>query len=314
MKHLIVINGKAGSSSEKDKILANAKVDFKNTNYEIYETTGPKSVIPFLKKYLKDNSDDTVRIYACGGDGTVNEVVNGIIGMKNAELAIMPAGTGNDFVKIYGIENEDAKNCRDFKSLIEGNPIEIDVSKIESPIFKEPLYSINVINIGFDAIVGAKGNENARKDKKDPYGAAAIIPAILTGRFNKIVLKADGEQLNKSKLVMGSVAQGRVIGGKYHAAPKSDNTDGYLDVTLMKPMSLVRLMAQYFTPYEKGTFMDSEKLMKRVVYRRAKVCEIIAKKDIDICIDGEVAKGNYFKITCLPKAIKLIPPTKNNDF
>lgn len=310
MKHLIVVNGKAGNASEKDAILATAKKEFEGLDYDIYETTGPKSVIPFLKKYLTANSGVTVRVYACGGDGTVHEVVNGLVGFNNAELAIIPMGTGNDFVKVYGIENEDAKKIRSFKSAITGNAIDIDLSKVETKDPKDTVYSINVVNIGFDAIVGARGGERARKGKKDPYGAGAIIPAILGGRFNKIVLCADGDDyLNNKKLLLASVAQGKVIGGKYHPAPKSDNTDGLLDVSMMKTMSLAKLMIKYFGPYEKGTYMDDPKLMKKVVYRRCKQVEIIAKKEIDICIDGEMTKGTYFKITCMPKALKLVPPT-----
>lgn len=311
MKHLIIVNGNAGNATEKGAILAQAKKEFRGLDFEIYETTGPKSVIPFLKEYFKKNKADTVRVYACGGDGTVNEVVNGLVGAKNAELAIIPCGTGNDFVKVYGIENEDAKKIRTFKAAINGKAIPIDLSKVETKDSKDVLYSINVVNIGFDAMVGAIGSVNARKGKKDPYGAAAIVPAIFKGRFNNIILVADGEQLNKKKLLLGSVAQGKVIGGKYHAAPKSDNTDGLLDVAMMKPMSLARLMIQYFGPYEKGTYMDSPKLMKRVIYKKCKVVEIIAQKDIDICIDGETAKGKYFKVTCMPKAIKLVPPSVN---
>lgn len=311
MKHLIVVNGAAGKATEKEALLATAKEEFKGLDYEVYETTGPKSVIPFLKEYLKKNAKDTVRVYACGGDGTVNEVVNGLIGFDNAEMAILPCGTGNDFVKVYGIENEDAPKLRSFAKAIKGEAIPVDISKVETADENaEPLYSINVVNIGFDAMVGAYGSINARKGKKNPYGAGAIVPAIFKGRFNKIVLKADGEQLNKKRLLLGSVAQGKVIGGKYHASPKSDNTDGLLDVAMMKPMSLARLMIQYFGPYEKGTYMDSPKLMKRVIYRRCKQVEIIAKKDIDICIDGEMAKGSYFKVTCMPGAVKLVPPTK----
>ena len=86
MKHLIVVNGAAGKATEKEALLATAKEEFKGLDYEVYETTGPKSVIPFLKEYLKKNAKDTVRVYACGGDGTVNEVVNGLIGFDNAEM------------------------------------------------------------------------------------------------------------------------------------------------------------------------------------------------------------------------------------
>lgn len=309
MKHLIVINDKAGVPSEKEALLAQVEVDFKGLDYEVYKTTAPRSVVTFLKEYFEKNTKETVRVYACGGDGTVNEVVNGLVGVKNAELAIIPCGTGNDFVKVYGIENEDAKNIRDFRAAIDGEPIEVDLSKIETTNPDDTWYSINVVNIGFDAMVGAIGSRNARKGKKDPYGASAIVPAIFKGRFNKIVIKADGEQLNKRRLTLCSVAQGQVIGGKYHAAAKSINTDGLLDVGLMKCMSLARLMLQYFTPYEKGTYLDDTKLAKRLVYRRSKEVEIIAEKNIDICIDGEMTTGKYFKITCMDKAIKLVPPS-----
>ena len=311
MKHLIVVNGAAGKATEKELLLAKAKEEFRGLDYEVYETTGPKSVIPFLKEYLNKNAKDTVRVYACGGDGTVNEVVNGLVGFDNAEMAILPCGTGNDFVKVYGIENEDAPKCRSFAKSIKSEAIPVDLSKIETADEKaEPFYSINVVNIGFDAMVGAYGSINARKGKKNPYGAGAIVPAIFKGRFNKIILKADGEQLNKKKLLLGSVAQGKVIGGKYHASPKSDNTDGLLDVAMMKPMSLARLMIQYFGPYTKGEHLTNEKLLKRIIYRRAKVVEIIGKKEIDICVDGEIVKGKEFKVEVMPKALKFVVPAK----
>lgn len=310
MKHLIIFNPGAGKNKERAEDFKNEiQENFNGLDYEIYETEGPRSVIPYLKNYLSKQKD-IVRVYACGGDGTVNEVLNGLVGFSNAEMAILPIGTGNDFVKVYGADNDVIDQYRSFKPLINGQPIEVDLSKISGGNLQEPWYSINVINIGFDAIVGAKGNENKLKGKKDPYGAAAIVPAIMGGRFNKIIIKADGEQLNKKKLLLASIAQGQVIGGKYHAAPHSDNTDGLMDVGIMKCMSLARLMIQYFGPYEKGTHLDSPKLMKRIIYRRAKEVEIIAKKDIDVCVDGEMIRGKEFKVEVCPKAVKIVPPSK----
>ena len=176
------------------------------------------------------------------------------------------------------------------------------------PSMPEPWYSINVINFGFDAIVGVKGNQNKEKGIKNPYGPAAIIPAILGGRFNKIIVKADGEQLNKKRMLMSALGQGQWVGGQYHASPKSDNTDGLIDVTLLKCMSLARLMIQFFGPYTKGEHLDNPKLMKKFVYRRAKEIEIIGKKNIDICVDGEIVNGPSFKVEVMPKAIKFVVP------
>ena len=87
MKHLIILNQKAGAEKDLEQFQAQIKEDFKGLNYEIYLTTGPRSVIPFLKEYLSKNND-VLRVYAVGGDGTIHEVVNAIVGYKNVELAI----------------------------------------------------------------------------------------------------------------------------------------------------------------------------------------------------------------------------------
>lgn len=317
MKHLIIVNGGAGSIKDTEAFKKEIDSAFVGLNYEIYETTGPRSVIPFLKEYLSKNND-ILRVYACGGDGTIHEVVNAIAEFDNVQLAVYAAGTGNDFVKIYS-EKQDydsivkekmgAKRFQDWKALVNGDVVDIDISKMTGPSMKEPWYSINVINFGFDAIVGAKGNENKAKGIKNPYGPRAIIPAILGGRFNNIIVKADGEQLNKKKMLLASLGQGQWVGGQYHASPKSDNTDGLIDVVMLKCMSLMRLMIQYFGRYTRGEHLDNEKLMKRIVYRRAKQIEIIGKKDIDICVDGEIIRGKEFKVEVLPKAIKFVLPS-----
>ena len=316
MKHLIIANEKAGATKNVDEFKQLVEKEFKGLDYEIYWTTGPRSVIPFLKEYLP-NAKDTVRVYACGGDGTIHEVVNAIVGFDNVELAIFAVGTGNDFIKIYADKNDyddivknqsAAKKFRDFKTLINGKVVAIDLNKISGDSLEQPWYSNNVINFGFDAIVGAKGNINKQKGKKNPYGPAAIIPALIGGRFNKTIVKADGEQLNKKRMLLASLAQGQWVGAQYHASPKSDNTDGLIDVMMLKCMSLARLMIQYFGKYTKGEHLDNPKLMKRIVYRRAKKIEIIAPKDIDICVDGEMIRGKRFDVEVVPAAIKLVIP------
>lgn len=317
MKHLIVLNQKAGAEKQIEEFKKQVEESFKGLDHEIYLTTGPRSVIPFLKEYLEKNKKETVRVYACGGDGTVHEVVNGIAEAKNVELAIMALGTGNDFVKIYSksdswediVKNKTGENrFKNFANLINGKVEEIDLSKVTGEGLSEPWYSINVVNFGFDAIVGAKGNENKLKGKKNPYGPAAIIPAILGGRFNKIIVKADGEQLNKKKMLLASLAHGQWVGGQYHASPKSDNKDGLIDVVVLQCMSLATLMGKYFGPYEKGKHLDDEKLMKKITYRRAKVVEMESKKPFDVCIDGEIVKARYFKVEVMPKALKFVVP------
>ena len=306
MKHLIVMNGNAGSSSAVSEELVNEA--FKGLDFEIYKTTGPRSVIPFLKEYLK-KAKDTVRVYACGGDGTVHEVVNGVIGAKNVEVAIFASGTGNDFVKIYG----GAEKFRDFKKLIEAKASPVDVSEIMGEGLKEPMYSINVINFGFDAIVGAMGNyykehglpEKAKKKGMDPYDYALKNDAMKHGRFNDIEVFADGEKLNEKQMLLATLAQGQFVGGKFHCAPKSINNDGLIDVCVLKTMTFLGL-GMIIGTYEKGKHLDKPR--KKIVYRRAKEIKMVSPADFDVCVDGEMIKGNNFTVKVLPGAVNLVIP------
>ena len=309
MKHLIVLN--SSILENKPDAISKELVDkaFKGLDYEIYCTTAPRSCVEFLKKYLADNKKETVRVYACGGDGTVNEVATGIAEAKNAELAIFACGTGNDFVKIYGGQEK----FLDFKKLIEGEAKPIDVSKIEGGKLRDPWYSVNVINFGFDAIVGAMGNyykdngypEKAKKKGMSPYDYALKRDAMKHGRFNDTVVYADEEQLNEKQLLLCTIAQGQYVGGKFKCAPKSDNTDGKMDVCMLKTMTLIGL-GMIIGTYTEGKHLDKPR--KKIVYRQAKQVKIVAPKDIDVCVDGEMTKGKEFTVTCIPGGIKLVMP------
>lgn len=305
MKHLVVVNGNAGSYTPEFE--AKISEAFKGLDYEVYKTTGPKSVIPFLKEYLKKQKD-TVRVYACGGDGTIHEVVNAVVGANNAEVAIVATGTGNDFVKIYGGKEK----FQDFGALIKGKAHPVDVSELTGDGVKEPLYSINVINFGFDAIVGAMGNyykehglPEGTKEGTNPYDYALKHDAMKHGRFNDIEVYADGEKLNEKQMLLATLAQGQYVGGQFKCAPKSDNTDGLIDVCVLKTMTFLGL-GMIIGTYTKGKHLDKPR--KKIVYRRAKEIKFNSPKDFDVCVDGEMIKGNNYTVKVVPGAVKLVLP------
>jgi len=322
MKHLLIVNPKSGNAEERSKFEALINASFKGLDFQIHYTSGPKEATAFLRKTLKNNNDIT-RVYACGGDGTVHECVNGIIGFDNAELAIYPDGTGNDFIKVYApVKNykdivfgkSATKRFLDFNKLINGEAKPIDVSKINSESLEEDLYSVNVINFGFDAIVGAMGNyykdhgipADAKKNEKDnPYVYALNHDAMKRGRFNDTIVYADGEKLNDKQILLGTISQGQFVGGEFWCAPKSNNSDGLMDICVLKTMTFLGL-GLIINPYKQGKLL--KKPHKKVVYRRAKQAVIDAPQDIDVCVDGEMIKGKHFEIEIVPAAIKLVIP------
>lgn len=307
MKHLIIVNKFAGKYNQE--FLNQVDNAFEGLDYEVHITSAPRSSTEFLREYFKKHKKDTVRVYACGGDGTVHEVVNGLVGVENAELAILANGTGNDFVKVYGSEEK----FRNFKTLIEGEVVSADLSKLTSDALKEPLYSLNVINFGFDAIVGAMGNyykdngypEKAKAKGMSAYDYALKNDAMKYGRFNDIEVVADGEKLNEKQLLLCTLAQGQYVGGKFHCAPKSLNNDGLIDVCILKTMTFLGL-GMIIGTYTKGKHLDKPR--KKIVYRRAKKIEMFGPKDFDVCVDGEMIKGNKFVVECIPNAIKIVVP------
>ena len=305
MKHLIVVNGSAGSYDPAFESKINEA--FKDLDFEVYKTTGPRSVIPFLKEYL-GKAKDTVRVYACGGDGTIHEVANALIGFDNAELAIIATGTGNDFVKIYGGKEK----FQDFAKLINGKVQPVDVSELRGDGVEGPMYSINVINFGFDAIVGAMGNyykehglPEGVKEGTNPYDYALKHDAMKHGRFNDIEVFADGEKLNEKQILLATLAQGQYVGGQFRCAPKSKNDDGLIDVCVLKTMTFLGL-GMIIGTYTKGGHLDKPR--KKIVYRQAKEIKMVSPKDFDVCVDGEMIKGNKFTVKVIPGAVKVVIP------
>ena len=145
----------------------------------------------------------------------------------------------------------------------------------------------------------------AKKKGKSPYDYALDHDAMKHGRFNDTEVYADGEKLNEKQMLLCTLAQGQYVGGKFKCAPKSDNTDGLIDVCVLKTMTFLGLGLIIGT-YTAGKHLDKKR--KKIAYTRAKQIRFVAPKEIDVCIDGEMTKGKEFLVTCMPKAIKFVIP------
>lgn len=304
MKHIFVYNPAAGQhfGGALDDLRAKLKEYDGRIDYEIYTTTGAGDATAFVKQRAEQEPDTPLRFYACGGDGTANEVLHGVMGHGNASMTCYPCGSGNDFVKYYG----GAEVFLDLDALIAGEETQIDVMRIDDR------YSMNVTNFGFDTAV-VKTMEKVRHKKllggRNAY-TTGIVTALLKAMKNKCTVEVDGEAINDGTCLLCTVANGRYVGGSFCCAPRSVNNDGLLEVCLVRPLSRITFF-QLIGTYKKGTHLDNPKYRKYITYRRGKQIHVTAPEGFSFSLDGELIEKNDFTIEVCPGALRFaVPATK----
>lgn len=297
MKHIFIVNPAAGAE-DSTEFVKNAAAKSGLSNYEIHRTSAPGEATEYIKSVLKDTENE-YRFYSCGGDGTLNEVVNGVVGCDNASVTVFPCGSGNDFIKYYG----SAKDFSDIKALVNAKTRKIDVLKTCGR------YAINAIHFGFDTFVLRTMLKVRRKfliGGKNAY-TTGVITALLKGMKTKCQLIVDGEKLGGDDMLLCTLCNGRYVGGSYKSAPLSLNDDGLIEVCHVNPVSRLKFIT-LISAYKNGTHIGSKKFEKIVNYKRAEKIEIKGNKDFYISIDGELVKTESCTVEIIKKAINFAVP------
>lgn len=303
MKHIFVINPMAGPVDAHSKI--EKEINELNIDNIIHVTTGPKDAIKFVKNYINKHPDEEMRFYACGGDGTVNEVVTGMVGADTSKvsLAVYPIGSGNDYIKVYGGE----KRFNDLKKLISAETHLVDLMEVNDG---KVGYSLNIINFGFDCNVlkvmeKIKRNKNTTKEKA--Y-TKAVFSCLIGSRKNPGKLICDDEVLCDDKFLLCSIANGQYYGSQFNPAPYSVNDDGLMDVCIFRPVSVLTFL-MLIGIYKKGKHLENKWASKLLKYRRTGgLIEIEGPEGFCISLDGELHYGTHFRVKNLKHAISFVVP------
>jgi len=296
MRYVFVINGRSDKQFISSIIERQIEEIPSFRDYEIYKTKCKLDATRFVRSY-ELLLDEQVCFVACGGDGTINEVMSGLVGHRNKFLAIMAYGTGNDFVKYYP-----NSNFRSVRALIDGTAETIDAIKVNDR------YSINVCNIGFEAAVARIANALPRNsnNRRSIY-RKALLRAFVFNRKNKLDICIDGEVIDCSPLLLMSFANCKYVGGEFLCAPKATNNDGLMDFCVIRSMNLLKLLP-CVEVYKEGKHLDNPKYSDFVFYRRAKYAIISADHEFEVCIDGEIMINSRFEIDLLPSSVRIIVP------
>lgn len=298
MKHIFIVNPNAGQGKALEIIKGQLSAFSSEIESEIYLTREKGDAKSYIQKCLSESNVPT-RFYACGGDGTVNEVVNGVIPFKHGEFTAFPCGSGNDFVKCFG----NGEAFLDIKSLVYGKTYDIDVIKVNDR------YCINVCNFGLDANVVRIMEKVKYKPiigGRNAYPTGVVVSFVTSVRNHATVI-ADGKKLNDGIFMLCTIANGQYVGGQFKCAPRARVNDGLLDVCLVDPVSRFTFL-RLVKSYAAGKHLDDPRFSGFLHYTHCKKVEINAGEDFIISLDGELVNLPHATVELIPNAVKIAVP------
>lgn len=292
-KTCIILNPAAGKARDLEDVVARLS---RVPNGEIRISSKPGSAARFASAALRKGFDLVV---AAGGDGTLNEVVNGIgENLGDARLGLIPLGTGNDFARTIGVP-DDIEAAIDL--IVIGETREVDLVRVTSD---EVRYFVNVSAGGFSGLV----NEKLTPEMKKTWGPLAYLrgaaAALSELRAYRTTLALDNSESLTLDLYNVVVANGRYVAGGTLIAPEASIDDGLLDIVLIPQRSAPEL-ALLAAQVALGTHLASE----AIVFRRAAQLTVNSKPGMWFNVDGELVGNEPARFEILPRALRFIAPT-----
>ena len=296
MKHLFIVNPKAGGTDKTEQVEVLAKKAFsgRDESYEIYVTTESGDATREVKS--RAISGEEYHIYACGGDGTFNEVVCGAAGFSNIAVCPLPTGTGNDFCRMFGDEKDLYK---DIDLLIEGTVRPIDLIECNER------YSANICSVGIDARIGCNVHKYTGIPLLKGPGSyvVSLIVEICKGISSPMKITC-GDYSISAPITLCCACNGRFYGGGFNPSSDAMPDDGILDFFIAKKMNLPAL-AMNIGKYASG---NSDKAPKLITHLQGTEMTIELPKKGLINVDGEAMYAKKINLRLIPKALNLVVP------
>ncbi len=293
MKTYFIVNPTSGNKSALKTIKSlteNFEFDF-----EIIETEYPHHATNIVKAI--GQKGEKCRVFACGGDGSLFDVVNGAVGFDNVEVGTIPCGSGNDYIKYYG----DKKHFLTSDYVENGKAMPIDLIKFNDK------YCVNIASIGMDAYV-CEQKEKLQFLSKISGSLAYIVALFITFIFHmseKFKVKIDNGEVIEKEFMFIVAANGRYYGGSFNPTPDAVVNDGYIDAMTINKVSRLDVL-NLIGKYQKGLHKNMKELCE---IKHAKRVEVISEKTVPVNLDGELFDSKIAVFEMVENAVKFIVPT-----
>ena len=302
MKHLFIVNPVAGGRDSTEDVRRKVEAAFRSREgeYEIYVTEGPMDA---CRKIREDAAAcEHLRVYACGGDGTFNECVNGAALLDNVAAAPFPTGTGNDFCRMFGEE----KDCfRDLEALLDGWEHPIDLIDCNGR------WCDNICSVGIDARIGT----DVHKYSKIPLigGATGYVVSLVVNVFKGIATQMRircGDFSADASHSLICACNGRFYGGGFNPSLDARPDDGDLDIYVVKKVNILQLASQ-IGKFSSGRSDESPQFITHL--HGTEVTVELDEPDV-VNVDGEGMVTDRIRWKLVPGAMKLIVPATLHFF
>ena len=295
MKHLFIINPAAGSHNQTEayrKKIA-AACEGKNMDYAIEVSAAPGHCTKIARRAAQ--SGEEYRIYSCGGDGTMNEIVAGVAGYDNVAVTMFSGGSGNDFVRIFN----EPEAFKDLERLLDAEEVTFDLIRCNDD------YSLNICSVGLDARIGTDVANYKRLPLLSGFRAyaASTVVNVLRGISEHYIIEIDGQQIDGRKTMI-CVCNGRFYGGGFNPVPEADPTDGKLDVLVVDAVSRLQVPG-VIGKYKNGEYKKLPKLVRHYCVDQVK---IICDKPTPINLDGELRVAEAVEFSVAKEKLRFFYP------
>jgi len=271
---------------------------------EVEHTGAPRDAERIAREGVRSGVD---RVLVAGGDGTLGEVVTGLLAADlggYAQLGLLPLGTGSDFVRSVGSPRriEDAIAC-----IASGRARPVDAGRVEyvDDDGKDGVrYFANVASFGISGLVDEFAERATRRLGGSVAFLIGALRALLQYRSERVEIRVDGELVYDGPLVLGTGANGRYFGGGMRVAPEARIDDGLLDVVVIAGLPWPRLLARLPKLY-RGTHVHDA----AATHHRGRVIEARAEPGlVKLELDGEPIGTLPARCEVLPGALSVIGP------
>ena len=293
MKHLFIINPAAGSRDQTRDLREAIEKNCAGLDYEIQVSQEPGHCRMIISQAAATGQE--YRIYACGGDGTLNEVAAGAAGHENVSITHYAGGSGNDFVKVFS----QPEAFRDLSRLLDCRETRFDLMRCNGDV------ALNICSVGLDARIGTDVANYKRIPFLHGFRAYALSAVINTirGISEHYVVQVNGETID-GKHTMVCVCNGRFYGGGFNPVPEADPQDGLLDVLLVKAVSRLQVL-QVVGKYKAGRYAELPDLVRHV---RTDAITILCDGPTSINLDGELRVATRVDIRLTGEKLRFFYP------